>query len=79
MRTLQLSYKEALSLARESRPLINPYPSFEPQLKIWEECEYFLYTHFPDPGRAEEKPAYATWKSERDQYIQAMVSDLTNQ
>jgi hypothetical protein len=61
MRTLSLPYSEALSLARDSRPLISPNSGFEEQLLIWEACGYDVLA-----GDGAEKEAYKLWKKKRD-------------
>lgn len=61
MRKLSLTYEEALSLARQSRPLITPNSGFEKQLLVWQECEYDVFT---DEGA--EKDEYREWKRGRD-------------
>ena len=61
MRTLSLSYSEALSLARESRSLISPNSGFEEQLLIWEACGYDVFT---DEGM--QKEAYSIWQKKSD-------------
>ena len=71
MRTLGLSYDTALSLARESRPLIMPNPGFQRQLRVWEECQCDVYLQEPDTtsipsSPVVEKPAYKVWKQQRD-------------
>jgi hypothetical protein len=62
MRTLSLPYTNALSLARESRPLIMPNSGFEKQLLVWESCGYDI--HCCDS--VTEKEEYTVWKRERD-------------
>jgi hypothetical protein len=63
MRAQSISYAKALSLARESRPIISPNTGFARQLKIWEECAYEIFV----PGTSEEKAPYSVWKGERDE------------
>lgn len=79
MRTLKLSYAAALSLAKESRPLICPNEGFERQLQLWQRCEYkvslpesapsfartYLFGLNPVPTWTE-KPAYQAWQAEPD-------------
>ncbi|KAF2816262.1 phosphatases II [Mytilinidion resinicola] len=75
MRSLRLPYSEALSLARESRPLITPNIGFEKQLRIWGFCEYEVVV--PGSGSLTsasgnvvtdvEKRPYVVWKKERDE------------
>ncbi|RFU26809.1 hypothetical protein B7463_g9532, partial [Scytalidium lignicola] len=77
MRSLCVPYSTALSMARESRPLISPNQGFEYQLKVWEHCKYDIYlSQLPSPSPSvhqrnkiegpKEKPAYKAWKQERD-------------
>jgi hypothetical protein len=83
MRTLNLSYDSALTLARQSRPLINPNPGFERQLRIWEECKYEVYAPEVDtdsvPSSAVEvKPAYKAWKRQRDELFSRKIEEMNN-
>ncbi|KAF2183508.1 phosphatases II [Zopfia rhizophila CBS 207.26] len=81
MRTLTLSYDTALSLARESRSLVTPNPGFERQLRIWEECQYEVYTCEPATASTPylppvEKPAYKVWKQQRDDLFCQRTEDV---
>jgi hypothetical protein len=64
MRSLQLSYASALSLAQQYRPLIQPNSGFERQLRIWEFCKYEI-----KDGEGREKKPYVVWKAERDELV----------
>ncbi|KAF2184528.1 phosphatases II [Zopfia rhizophila CBS 207.26] len=81
MRTLTLSYDTALSLARESRPLVTPNPGFERQLRIWEECQYEVYIREPATlstpySPLVEKPAYKVWKQQRDNLFCQRIEEV---
>jgi hypothetical protein len=67
MRHFSLPCSLALSLARDSRPLISPNAGFERQLRVWEQCKYDIYLAGSIPsGSPKEKAAYRAWKSQRD-------------
>jgi hypothetical protein len=70
MRKFSLDYSAALSLARESRPLLTPNPGFEDQLRIWQFCNYDIYlsddSTASDSSSPKPKPAYKAWMSKRD-------------
>ncbi|KAI9374234.1 protein-tyrosine phosphatase-like protein [Aspergillus egyptiacus] len=84
MRALCLPYTKALSLARESRPLINPNIGFEYQLRIWEGCgfEAYFWDRERDSGRRvlRLKPSYQSFKDEiaaifeQTQYRQFLIA-----
>ncbi|KAF2102801.1 phosphatases II [Rhizodiscina lignyota] len=78
MHKLQLSFSAALALARDSRSMICPNDGFERQLRIWEICEYDIYTDEPSAEAAErkEKRAYTVWKAERDNLLKRGEEDV---
>ena len=83
MRSLSLPYASALSLARESRPVICPNDGFERQLRIWEYCKYDIYEHLLDRSSTaateetrKEKPSYKAWKAERDSLLKRGEEDI---
>jgi dual specificity phosphatase 12 len=65
MRTLSVPYADALSLVRESRPIVTPNIGFARQLKVWEECRYEIFIHDTE----KEKTPYRLWKKERDELL----------
>ncbi|KFX86739.1 hypothetical protein V490_08891 [Pseudogymnoascus sp. VKM F-3557] len=69
MRDLSLDYATALSLAKESRPLIAPNQGFEAQLNVWGQCKYDIFIHDPGSAIPREKYAYKELKSIRDGLI----------
>jgi hypothetical protein len=69
MRDLSLDYAAALSLAKESRPLIAPNQGFEAQLNVWGQCKYDIFIHDPGSAIPREKYAYKELKSIRDDLI----------
>ena len=80
MRKLQLPYATALNLARESRLQLTPNHGFKKQLRIWEFCEYSVYTDESGaadaqttedgPSTRREKAPYKAWKAEWDNILQ---------
>ncbi|KAK4943563.1 hypothetical protein LTR10_016857 [Elasticomyces elasticus] len=75
MRNFQISYSAALSLARESRPIICPNQGFGTQLRAWEHCKYDIYLDVEDEAGSnrtkekKEKPPYKAWKAQRDDLL----------
>ncbi|KAL2818410.1 protein-tyrosine phosphatase-like protein [Aspergillus cavernicola] len=74
MRTLEVDYKTALSMAQQSRILISPNFGFQYQLRLWRQCGFDVY----DPADNEEQErkqgggnsllrpnaTYRAWKNE---------------
>ncbi|OAL36466.1 hypothetical protein AYO20_04362 [Fonsecaea nubica] len=80
MRKFKLSYSDALTLARESRPEICPNSGFEKQLRVWEFCQYNAY--LDENGREatqterRKKPSYKAWIAERDNLLRRGEEDV---
>jgi len=85
MRSLSLSYSSAVTLARESRPIICPNDGFERQLRVWQFCKYDIYQPSSDAPSTtteavtetrQEKPSYKAWKAERDVLLKRGEEDV---
>lgn len=63
MRKQRLSYDDALRLVKKSRPIAQPNPGFEEQLRLWEECDYSIYVE----GKIGIfKDRYQTWRRDQE-------------
>ena len=78
MRKLQISFSDALAMARESRSIICPNEGFQRQLQIWEQCHYDIYANeqATSTDGKKEKPPYKAWKVERDNLFKQTTEDV---
>jgi hypothetical protein len=64
--TLSLSYAASLTLARQSRPQINPNPGFEHHIRLWIYLNYSIYS---SNNEKREKHLYTAWKKSRVRFL----------